>query len=177
MSLSVTNFTHCDFLFFLPLSDAPPPPRHPSTFMPALPMHCCNTLHFVTLWQHVHIACACRLVRVRKYEPFYSAASNVQYVRYITGTAGEGTACFSELYLVSLRTAPGDTHTHTHTLRYREAYYCSTEPHPDLSGHFHFLQQFAGWVIGKANRCYSCTMYCTVPLAYFPLSNSDTAHT
>jgi len=115
MSLSVTNFTHCDFLFFLPLSDAPPPPRHPSTFMPALPMHCCNTLHFVTLWQHVHIACACRLVRVRKYEPFYSAASNVQYVRYITGTAGEGTACFSELYLVSLRTASGDTHTHTHT--------------------------------------------------------------
>jgi hypothetical protein len=66
-------------------------------------------------------------------------------------------------------------HAHARTLRYYEAYHCATEPHPDLSGHFHFLQQLAGWANG--NLTVVMAAVCTIPLAYFPLSSFDTAHT
>ena len=45
-------------------------------------------------------------------------------------------------YILCLYVLPQGTHARTH--RYWEAYYCATEPHPDLSGHFHFLQQLTG---------------------------------
>jgi hypothetical protein len=79
MSFSFTNFTHCDCLLFLALStwssDAPPPPRPPSTYRPALRIHCLKTQHYVTLWQHyilpsrwifVHSR-ACCIITVRKF--------------------------------------------------------------------------------------------------------------
>ena len=67
---------------------------------------------------------------------------------------------------MSLSTAPGRTHTHARTHSYWEAYYCTTEPHPELSGHFHFhfLQQLAGWAIGKANSSYGSSMYNSISL-------------